>query len=110
MVGGFRGDEEPVAAAQLGELVAGSPQPRDTALEVAVYLGDDRGERLRISGEDVLDAGQRYARVREDPYLDEIDGVAGGVAPIAGRVAVGLGEQTALVVVAWATTICSPPW
>ena len=100
VVGDLRRDEEAIAAAELGDPLAGAQEFRDPFLQLAIDLGDRRRELIGVSGEQFLDAGERHARIGERLDLNQGDGVPGAVTPVTRRVARRLLEQAALVVMA----------
>ncbi len=51
VVGDLRGDEQPAAGAELGDPLAGAEEFLGPFLQVAVDLGDRRGEPVGVGGE-----------------------------------------------------------
>ena len=76
VVGDLRGDEQPVAGAEAGRCARGyGAISVARSGQVAVDLGDRRGEPVGVGGEQLLDAGQRYAGLGQRLDLDQVDGV-----------------------------------
>jgi hypothetical protein len=69
VVGDLRGDEQPVTAAKLGDPLAGALELFGPLLQSVVDLGDRRGEPVGVGGQQLLDAGQRHARLGEGLIL-----------------------------------------
>ena len=84
-----------------GEPLAGGLQPPDLGAELLVDLLDAAGELLGAGVEQVLDAGERHTGVGQGVDPDEPDHGRGVVGAVAGAVALGLGQQPDLVVVAY---------
>ncbi len=92
-VGDIRRDEQPVAAAKLGDPLAGTHELFGSSLQVVVDLGDRRRELVGLGGQHPLDPGQRHTRLGQRPDLDQVDGVVRGVPAVPRRVARRLGQQ-----------------
>lgn len=74
------------------------PQATDTVGEPVVDLAQRLLELLVARRSQVPDTGQGDAGFGERADLDQVDDVVRAVPPVAGRVAVGLGEQALVVV------------
>src|SRR4029077_19853665 len=95
------GDKQPVTTAETCDPLASPTELPGPLLQGAVDFGDRRREPVGPGGEQLLDAGKRHAGLGERFDLDQVDGVLGGIPPVARRVTRRLLEQTALVVVAY---------
>lgn len=74
------------------------PQVADARSELLVDLAQ-RLPELRVGRRSQLsDTGQGDAGFGERPDFDQVDGVAGVVSPVPGRITVGLGEQPLVVI------------
>ena len=74
------------------------PQPPDPGREAGVDLVEDSPELLAGRGLEIPDAGEGDSGFGEGANLDQVDGVLGGVAPVAGGITAGLGQESFVVV------------
>jgi hypothetical protein len=88
------GKQLELAGGQLTEPPLGVPQPPDPAGEVEVDLVEGSPEFLLGRGLEIPDAGEGDSGFGEGADLDQVDGVLGGVAPVAGGVTAGFGQES----------------
>jgi len=83
VVSDIRGHEQLIASTEVRNPLTGAKQLLGTFLQLTVDLGDRCRELVGFGREQLLDARQGHASVGKRFDLDHIDGVAGGVAPVA---------------------------
>jgi hypothetical protein len=89
-----------VTGGELAEPSLGVPQPPDAGREVEVDLVEGPPEFLLGRGLEIPDAGEGDSGFGEGADLDQIDGVLGGVAPVAGGITAGFGQESFVMVYA----------
>jgi hypothetical protein len=98
MAADFGGKHLDVTGGELTEPSLSVPQPPDTGREVEVDLVEGSPEFLLGRGLEIPDAGERDSGFGEGADLDQVDGVLGGVAPVAGGVTAGFGQESFVVI------------